>query len=120
MDMVKRVDELCVASIGHAKHILDLEERMERLEKKLKAMKGAPAKRFIVPTVQEVADYCKERRNNIKPEDFVNFYEARGWMIGKNKMKNWKAAIRTWETNGFSRGQQKPVYNGKDGKVERY
>lgn len=54
-------------------------------------------KNFIPPTVEEVAAYCRERRNGINAEAFVDFYTSKGWMIGKNKMKDWKAAVRTWE-----------------------
>ena len=53
--------------------------------------------KFIPPTVEEVADYCFERMNSVNPEQFVDFYSAKGWMLGKNKMKDWKAAVRTWE-----------------------
>ena len=52
---------------------------------------------FVKPTVDEVSAYCKERNNGIDANDFVDFYESKGWMIGKNKMKDWKAAVRTWE-----------------------
>ena len=52
---------------------------------------------FVPPTVDEVRAYCKERNNNVDPDTFINFYESKGWMIGKNKMKDWKAAVRTWE-----------------------
>ena len=55
-------------------------------------------KRFKPPTVDEVRAYCQERNNGINPEGFVNHYESKGWFIGKNKMKDWKAAVRTWET----------------------
>ena len=53
--------------------------------------------RFIPPTVDEVSEYCLSRNNGIDPEEFVNFYESKGWMIGKNRMKSWQAAVRTWE-----------------------
>lgn len=53
--------------------------------------------RFVPPTLEEVANYCKERNNNIEPEAFIDFYESKGWMVGKNKMKDWKACIRNWE-----------------------
>ena len=53
--------------------------------------------RFAPPTLEEVRDYCYERKNNIDPSKFIDFYESKGWMIGKNKMKDWKAAVRTWE-----------------------
>ena len=52
---------------------------------------------FKPPTVEEVKAYCQERGNNIDAESFVAFYESKGWMIGKNKMKSWKSAITTWE-----------------------
>jgi hypothetical protein len=59
-----------------------------------------PAKpHFITPTSEEVAAYCKERRNRVDPVHFVDYYEARGWMLGKKKMVDWKAAVRTWERN---------------------
>lgn len=54
-------------------------------------------KKFIPPTVEEVREYCNERNNNVNPQAFIDFYESKGWMIGKNKMKNWKAAVRTRE-----------------------
>lgn len=54
---------------------------------------------FTPPTVEEVTQYCKERNNNVDAEMFVDFYSAKGWMIGKNKMKSWKHAVHTWERN---------------------
>lgn len=53
--------------------------------------------KFKKPTLEEVETYCKERNNNVDPERFIDFYESKDWMIGKNKMKDWKACIRTWE-----------------------
>lgn len=60
-----------------------------------------PAKnsRFKPPTAEEVRAYCISRKNDINAEQFVDFYTAKDWMIGKNKMKDWKAAVRTWEKN---------------------
>jgi hypothetical protein len=55
---------------------------------------------FIVPTIEEITDYCKERKNQINPQTFLDHYTGNGWMVGKNKMKDWKAVIRTWETRG--------------------
>lgn len=52
--------------------------------------------RFIPPTVEEVRRYCQENNYSVDAERFVDFYECKGWMVGKNKMKNWKAAVRTW------------------------
>lgn len=52
--------------------------------------------RFIPPTVEEVRQYCIENNYSLDAQRFVDFYECKGWMVGKNKMKNWKAAVRTW------------------------
>lgn len=54
-------------------------------------------KRFVPPTLEEVRTYCQERKNHVDPERFVDFYESKGWMVGKNRMINWKAAVRNWE-----------------------
>lgn len=59
--------------------------------------RGEKAKRFYPPTLDEVKQYCEERNNNIDPMAFIDFYSSKGWMIGKNRMKDWKAAVRTWE-----------------------
>ncbi len=55
---------------------------------------------FRAPTIEEVETYCKQRGNKVDPRRFVDFYESKGWMIGKNKMKSFEAAIRTWERDG--------------------
>lgn len=52
---------------------------------------------FLPPTLEDVETYCKQRNNSIDHKQFINFYTAKDWMIGKNKMKDWRAAIRTWE-----------------------
>lgn len=57
------------------------------------------SKRFTPPTIEEVRAYCNERNNSVDPETFINFYESKGWFVGKNKMKDWKACVRTWEKN---------------------
>lgn len=54
-------------------------------------------KPFIPPTVEGVAAYCKERGNSVDAESFVAFYSSKGWMVGKNKMRDWKQAVITWE-----------------------
>ena len=64
--------------------------------------KKSAASRFTPPTVEEVQAYCRERQNNVDPQRFIDYYTARGWLIGKNKMKDWKAAVRTWERSGYN------------------
>lgn len=61
---------------------------------------------FRPPTIEEVTDYCRERGNRVDPEKWLDFYASKGWMIGKNKMKDWKAAVRTWEKDS---GGSQPV-----------
>lgn len=62
-------------------------------------------KRFVPPTIEEVKAYCQERNNGVDAERFVDYYTSNGWLVGKNKMKDWKAAVRTWERKG-NNGQQ--------------
>jgi len=59
----------------------------------------AKVKRFVKPTIQEVADYCNERNNDVDAEKFYDYYSSNGWKVGKNAMKDWKASVRTWEKN---------------------
>lgn len=56
-----------------------------------------PTSRFAPPTVEEVQSYCLERHSSVDPVAFVSFYESKGWMVGKNKMRSWKSAISSWE-----------------------
>lgn len=58
---------------------------------------------FKKPTVDEVAQYCQERKNSVNPQHFIDHYEANGWKVGKNPMKDWRAAVRTWERNNYDR-----------------
>lgn len=60
-------------------------------------------KRFKKPTLEEVKEYCLERNNNISAEQFIDYYDANGWKVGKNSMKDWKASIRTWERNKINK-----------------
>ena len=53
--------------------------------------------RFAIPTLEEVSEYCKARGNNVDPVKYHAHYTANGWRVGKNPMKNWKAAVVTWE-----------------------
>lgn len=63
----------------------------------LKMANTGISQKFVPPTLQEVEEYCKERRNGVDAEMFVDFYASKGWLVGKTKMKDWKACIRTWE-----------------------
>ncbi len=60
--------------------------------------KERPSARFVKPTVEDIRAYCLERRNSVDPQTFYDFYESKGWMVGKSPMKDWKATVRTWES----------------------
>jgi len=66
--------------------------------------------RFVPPSLDEVKAYCLERKNNVDPQKFVDYYSSNGWKVGKNKMVDWKACVRTWERNDYGKpiGQNKP------------
>lgn len=85
--------------------------------------KRSKRKPFVPPTVEEVREYCEQRKNKVNPEKFVNSYTAKGWMIGKTKMKDWKAAVRTWEQEDKKEGvknnggNRKPIEDTTAGRV---
>lgn len=64
---------------------------------KSKRQSKSKSKNTIPPTLEEVSAYCSERHNNVDPQQFIDFYESKGWYVGKTKMKDWKACVRTWE-----------------------
>jgi hypothetical protein len=74
-------------------------EEIDMLKARVAVLEGSKIKKFTPPTVEMVKAYCDERKNGINAQGFVDFYESKGWMIGKNKMKKWEAAVRTWEKN---------------------
>ena len=75
------------------KIISDLFEKVSIEEQPKEQQRGTKGK----PTLQEVSDYCLERNNGIDPDKWYDFYTSNGWRVGKNPMKDWKAAVRTWE-----------------------
>lgn len=83
----------------------DNENDISSLKKKNKK----ESKKFTPPSVEEIAEYCKERDNKVDPEYFFNHYQANGWYRGNTKMKDWKATVRTWETRKF--GNKSPPKN---------
>ena len=95
-----------VKRIGNAEKEIEKEleiEKRDREKNNTLTLKGssvcatAKPRKFTPPSIEEVRDYCLERMNNVDPEKFIDFYESKGWMVGKNKMKDWRAAVRTWE-----------------------
>ena len=93
-------------------YITDTQDRLgkDRLGKDRlgKDSTESKAKRFTPPTLEDVTAYCIERANNIDAQHFIDYYTSNGWLVGKNKMKDWKAAVRTWERNGYSSNTSRP------------
>lgn len=77
-------------------------KRKETRRKEIESKNGTADKpptrpRFVPPSLEEVAAYCRERRNAVDAQHFLDYYTANGWKVGKNAMKDWKAAVRNWE-----------------------
>ena len=68
---------------------------------------SAPSNSFVKPTLEEVKAYCEERKNTVNAEQFVDYYTSNGWKVGRNSMKDWKAAVRTWEQKEKQNGTPK-------------
>ena len=68
-------------------------------EKEKEKINTTNSTKFIKPSIEEIKSYCLERKNNVNPYQFFDFYESKNWFVGKNKMKDWQAAVRTWERN---------------------
>lgn len=64
--------------------------------------------RFVKPTLEDVQAYCLERGKGVDAQKWYDYYSANGWKVGKNPMKDWKAAVRTWERSGDN-GKHKPI-----------
>jgi hypothetical protein len=96
--------------------------------KKNKPDKPAPRPSFAKPTLDEVRAYCEERqrtkgtekRNPVDPERFFAYYESNGWKVGRNAMKDWRAAVRTWERNSFSSKPEKQASSMDYGSPEDF
>ena len=80
--------------------------------KEIEEEEGAKtAKRFCPPTLEEVKAYCAEKEYNIDAERFIDFYTSKGWFVGKNKMKDWQAAVRNWHKGGKGNGGARTTAN---------
>ena len=97
-DNVPLMSPPCLPNVRQEKEIeLDIEIEKEREYKEKENANALVRKNFIKPSIEEIRKYCEERKNTIDPLVFYDFYESKGWMVGKNKMKDWKACVRTWE-----------------------
>lgn len=92
------------------RHLVDKDKDKDKGIDMNKGVQGEKEKKgaFKKPTVEEVTAYCRERGNSVDPESFYDFYQSKGWRIGKEPMKDWKAAVRTWEKRNGGNGVKKP------------
>lgn len=92
-----------------------VEEYVEEYAEDKDKSKGEkrPRPRFRAPSIDEVRAYCKERSSTVDPEKFIAYYEANGWMVGRNHMKDWKAAVRNWESREKKSQPKTSAYNAK-------
>lgn len=99
-------DDTCQQTLSNVPEYESVNESVNESERKR-------TRRFVPPTVEEVKEYCQERQNDVNADDFVDFYTAKGWMVGKSKMQDWKASVRTWER------KNKQAYGGESRSVEK-
>lgn len=99
-------EETQVKRIGNVEIEKRERDKREEIEKESVADKP-PRTRFTPPTVDEVRAYCNEKHYPVDAERFVDYYTSNGWMVGKNKMKDWRAAVRTWAKKDDFRPQKK-------------
>ena len=90
-----------------SKNIRKEEDKKENDSPNGESRARKPRAAFQPPSVEEVAEYCRERCNSVVPQLWHDHYTSNGWMVGKNHMKDWKAAVRTWEKNQDNRGADK-------------
>lgn len=125
-EVIRKWDEICMTGKcqSNVSQVTDkchtqvrLGKDIDRIELGEDSVEDAPdtnvgrkttSKRFTPPTVDQVREYCWERCNSVDPQRFVDYYSSNGWMVGKNKMKDWKAAVRTWEQNDKGKPQKQP------------
>lgn len=100
---------ICADSLSTGKRHAIEERKKERIKN------NSNIGRLEPPDVETVRAYCRERGNKVNPELFVDFYTGKGWMVGKNKMKDWKAAVRTWEKEDQRRSQTRKEETAKRG-----
>lgn len=97
----RNLEEICEKSTPEIEIELEKEKKIEKeLDSSAKST-TTKRKRFEKPTLSEIKDYCIERNNNINANQFYDYYESNGWKVGKNSMKDWKAAVRTWERSEY-------------------
>lgn len=112
-----RIPPQCESDAGNAVSVSDSVS-----ESVLKENSPSESKRkcFRIPTVEEVREYCAERQNSVDPQQFVDFYSSKGWRVGNQPMKDWKACVRTWEKRERGNAPPPKVTKFDQGMVQNY
>lgn len=97
-----------------AKMAIEEEDKEEVEEVPTVPKKREARKRFSPPSAAEVREYCRERENVVDAESFVDFYAAKGWKVGNAPMKDWKAAVRTWEKRESRAAPRRGAFDAND------
>lgn len=105
----------CLANASTCKQTLHDNDHVNENDIKKKDTKVSKEKSFVPPSVENVREYCQEGGYKVDAECFVDFYASKGWMVGKTKMKDWKAAVRNW-----SRNDQKPSPKTGNRAIDKY
>ena len=87
----------CNTDVTSCNEEIEIEKEIDK-DKEKEVIK--PQKRFTKPTIEEVEAYCQERNKGVDAQRWYDYYSSNGWKVGKNPMKDWKAAVRTWERGG--------------------
>ena len=110
----RNLEEICKKSTPEIE--IELEKDIE-IEKEIHSSAKSTTtkrKRFEKPSISDIKQYCIERNNNVDAQHFYDHYESNGWKVGKNSMKDWKAAVRTWEKNNYN----KPTKSNKQNAID--
>ena len=102
----RNLEEICKKSTPEIEKELEKEIKIEK-EIDSSASTTTKRKRFEKPSISDIKQYCIERNNNIDASQFYDYYESNGWKVGKNSMKDWKAAVRTWERSEYRKPNSK-------------
>ena len=105
---IEMINQAIVGEWGMFKRF-ELDEYYKKFKSPPEKPKKETSKNFKPPTIDEVKAYCKKRNNNVDAQKFVDFYQSKGWMVGKSKMKDWEACVRTWEKETSKNVDKKEV-----------
>lgn len=103
----RNLEEICKKSTPEIEIELEKDKEIEKEIDSSAKSTTTKRKRFEKPTLSQITQYCLERNNNVNAEQFYDYYESNGWKVGKNAMKDWKAAVRTWERSEYRKSNYK-------------